>query len=284
MNYMEQHPPRDLADYVLDFWQISTVDPEDVVPSQLYATDLLRIRFMNFQDRLQALLYGPSTSPHRKGLYLGDQVSFGATLMPTAARHIFGYDVKHFRDLRIDLGVLWPDENDELCQQIHHADFTQRVHALSDVLRLRLDALRVPHADFLNAYTLLSECQGDASIGELCRHVGVSQRTINRHFHAHVGMSPKECARTIRLHHRLNGFRQNGGAVDAVAGFADQSHWIREFKAMVGLSPNRYFSELNAIHQHQLSYWESTDIAHYAATPLPVVRFPDWRGRPNDAF
>ena len=84
MRYLECDPAIDLRECVLDFWQISTTDLTDVVPSQLYATDMMRIRFMLFEDRMMALVYGPSTSPHRRGLYLGDQVSFGATILPRA--------------------------------------------------------------------------------------------------------------------------------------------------------------------------------------------------------
>ncbi|MEM9619997.1 MAG: helix-turn-helix domain-containing protein [Pseudomonadota bacterium] len=278
MSYSEAEPAIDLADYVLDFWQIAVRDSADVVPSQLYATDLLRIRFMIFDDRLLALLYGPSTSAHRKGLYLGDQVSFGATILPTAARHLFGHDVADFRDLRINLGVVWP-ETEALAAQIWQADFSQRVALLSRALRQRLaDATRAS-GNFLDAYAQLSFCHGETNIGDISRRVGVSHRTLNRLFHAHVGMSPKECARVLRLHKRLDTLRGRGLPDDAVEGFADQSHWIREFKSLVGLSPHRYFSDLQSLHQMEHSYWTGTALSHYMKPPAAVIRFPDWQAR-----
>ena len=203
-------------------------------------------------------------------------------MLPAAARYLFGYDVAQFRDMRVNLELLWPSEIDALSEQIWQAGFPQRVHVLSRFLRRRLANAVVPQASFLNAYLQLSAREGEANIGDLCRHVGVSSRTLNRQFHLHVGLSPKECARTLRLHKRLNALGEKSLNTDVVEGFADQSHWIREFKAMVGMSPHRYFRELPTLHHMDNSYWEGTNASHYLSRPSPVVQFPD--AKPGSVF
>ena len=144
---------------------------------------------------------------------------------------------------------------------------------LGQYLRRKMSNARLPQADFLNAYHHLASCQGEAAIGELCEYVNVSQRTLNRYFHEHVGMSPKACARVLRLHKRLGALRHNNGHFDAVDGFADQSHWIREFKSLVGVSPYRYFNELHSLHRLEHDYWKHTAVSHYATSLSPVIRF-----------
>lgn len=68
----------------------------------------------------------------------------------------------------------------------------------------------------------------------------LGKRQFERVFQYTVGMSPKEYARVVRFQKALWFIQQNknnyaGIAIDC--GFSDQSHFIREFKAMSGHTP-----------------------------------------------
>ncbi|MBL8600674.1 MAG: AraC family transcriptional regulator [Myxococcales bacterium] len=79
---------------------------------------------------------------------------------------------------------------------------------------------------------------------DLAARAGVSLRTLERRFAAHLGVSPKWVIARYRLHEALAQLarvdRASLSALAASLGFADQAHFTRSFKALVGLSPTAY--------------------------------------------
>ncbi len=91
---------------------------------------------------------------------------------------------------------------------------------------------------------LLRQQDGQLSIPELAQELAVSQRQLERLFRFQVGMSPKQYARLIRVETARLALKQlctqttTRLAVDL--GFYDQAHFIREFRAVVGMTPFAY--------------------------------------------
>lgn len=84
--------------------------------------------------------------------------------------------------------------------------------------------------------------QPDTRVGELARGLGVSRQYARRLFLEHAGVSPKAFARVARLG-KLAGELQDGAALAdsaLAAGYSDQAHMTREFKALVGVTPTAY--------------------------------------------
>lgn len=78
------------------------------------------------------------------------------------------------------------------------------------------------------------------TVGSLADIACLSKRQYERIFSETVGMNPKEYARVVRFQKALwlmqNG-EQNYAGIAADCGFSDQSHFIRDFKAMSGHTP-----------------------------------------------
>jgi AraC-like DNA-binding protein len=77
----------------------------------------------------------------------------------------------------------------------------------------------------------------------VCRHAGYSKRTLQRLFREYVGVSPKWVLQRVRLHEAAE--RMAGGEGDwprlaLELGFFDQAHFIKAFKAVIGLTPGDY--------------------------------------------
>lgn len=80
------------------------------------------------------------------------------------------------------------------------------------------------------------------SLPDLCRQAGISQRQLDRLFRAHVGASPAQYYRDIRLDRARGLVTQTSMSMAQVAqasGFGSQDHFARAYKSRFGLPPSR---------------------------------------------
>ncbi|MCX6050240.1 MAG: helix-turn-helix transcriptional regulator [Chloroflexi bacterium] len=83
-------------------------------------------------------------------------------------------------------------------------------------------------------------------VDELVRQCNLHKRTLQRLFSQYVGMSPKWVIKIYRLQEAAE--QLTDGAAPAWAqmalelGYFDQAHFIKDFKAIIGLSPTEYVS------------------------------------------
>lgn len=81
-------------------------------------------------------------------------------------------------------------------------------------------------------------------VEQLAALAGVAPRTLERRFRDHVGASPKWVLRRYRIYEIAERVaheeRIAWADLAAALGYADQSHLIRDFTAVVGESPARY--------------------------------------------
>lgn len=78
------------------------------------------------------------------------------------------------------------------------------------------------------------------SVSELAADACLSGKQFERIFRESVGMNPKEYSRIVRFQKTMRLMQcgaRNFAAIAAECGYADQSHFIREFKAMSGITP-----------------------------------------------
>jgi AraC-like DNA-binding protein len=91
---------------------------------------------------------------------------------------------------------------------------------------------------------LVHEARGRKRIDELARDLNVSGRGLERQFLAHVGLTPKLFSRLVRFDRavrHLAGRGQTSWAAFAIAhGYADQAHFINEFREFAGVTPTEF--------------------------------------------
>lgn len=138
---------------------------------------------------------------------------------------------------------------DELLEKIAKADhFNDRMshfyhHFLGDI-----DS-RIPQIS-LQIHQLITENIGALRITDISDYMGYSTRYINRVFTDSFGLSPKSYSLILRFQHVLQQMlREEDISLTDLAsdqGYADQSHFFREFKKFTALAPSRFMQKASA--------------------------------------
>jgi AraC-like DNA-binding protein len=84
---------------------------------------------------------------------------------------------------------------------------------------------------------------------------GLSKRSLYRLFNQYVGVGPKQVVKCFRLQeavHRLASGPVDWAQLAIDVGYFDQSHFINDFKAIIGRTPTKYVTELRAARTAQM--------------------------------
>lgn len=94
-------------------------------------------------------------------------------------------------------------------------------------------------------YHRIMESRGNIKIVQLLAEQNVNERTFRRNFHKRVGMSAKELLRIVRVNYVWRIFNENRNvdlnSIVYQCHFFDQSHFIKDFKEIIGETPNKFF-------------------------------------------
>lgn len=96
----------------------------------------------------------------------------------------------------------------------------------------------------LAALGMIHRTRGTIRITEIASSLYVSQSTLERRFRSIIGTTPKKFASIVRFKHTLAHYKPQASLTDLgyEAGFYDQAHFIREFRAFTGETPEQFFT------------------------------------------
>lgn len=221
--------------------------PGTVVHERVLPDGALRLIVDSVAGTVQVA--GPSVRPVQLALR-GPLRGLSLTLRPGAAPALFGGLPAHaLAERQLDWDTLVPPALRGLALHLQEApDEAARVQRLVDALaRAQRPTDTFDPADLRKlrqAVALLRPGAGEARIAEVAAAVGVGERRLQQLFRAQLGLSPRTWSRLMRLHGCLQRLREPGPprwselALDS--GFYDQSHLVREFQALCGLSPGAF--------------------------------------------
>ena len=176
---------------------------------------------------------------------------FGVRFRPGRASLFVDAVAAELRDARVPLGRLVGGAAARLTEQIlaarTHEDralvFAAFVHEPGS--RVRGNDARVDHAA-----RALEQAHGEVSISHLARVVGLSERQLERVFRDRVGVRPKFFARVQRMQRAVRLLSRealSGAALAAAAGYADEPHLLRDFRALCGTTPWRLAGDVGFV-------------------------------------
>ena len=110
--------------------------------------------------------------------------------------------------------------------------------------RSRLDGQLSHHPAVSFALQRFAADPAVARVQQISHATGYSAKRFIKLFTDGVGLAPKRFCRVLRLQAVINelarGHRVEWASVAAESGYCDQSHLIRDFKTMTGLTPAEY--------------------------------------------
>lgn len=100
-----------------------------------------------------------------------------------------------------------------------------------------------PDALVVGALALIHRNKGNIRIEQLAEHLHTSRSPLERRFRKAVGATAKQYAGIVRMRQVLSAHVPGSALLDTAleAGFYDQAHFIKAFRAFTGEAPKRFF-------------------------------------------
>lgn len=241
------HPCNDLKKFISHFWVADWNNQTTDFNSTYYVTanSLTEIAF-SFRDN--SLLFSSvqgQTNRHCQ-IPAGDLYQMlGVSLYSHAIPFLFNLPASELNNLFLSPETLLGNDGKLLNERIAlSATMHERIDILSNYFKFLLGKHRFGDNLVLNAVKRIRDCKGNLNIKDLSDDFCFSQKQFERRFKANTGFNPKLYARIIRFETALNN-RANYNNLTETAhanGYYDQAHFIHDFKAFTGYSPNKFFA------------------------------------------
>lgn len=175
---------------------------------------------------------------------------FGIRFKPESLYNLFGVPASEFQTGYEDMELVLGTDFREYCTRLVDVGDTQKRIGLMEEFLLKSLHKNKPEVTYVNlAAEIIRQSGNFSKIEELPGKVYISLRQLERGFQQKIGMSPKRYMRIARLnevHRNLEkGKEMELSSVAFDCGYADQAHFIRDFKNFMGVNPTIFIKERN---------------------------------------
>jgi len=172
---------------------------------------------------------------------VGESAGVQLNLNPLGAYALLGRPMHELANRTVALEDLLGPEGRRLGERLGAApSWDVRFALFGAALRARFALEIRASAEVAWAWRRLEASAGRVQIGELADTIGCSRKHLVAQFRAQIGLPPKLLARILRFQRARTLLARPGARpleVALAAGYADQPHLIREFRALTGETP-----------------------------------------------
>ncbi|MHA4807481.1 helix-turn-helix domain-containing protein [Flavitalea flava] len=174
-------------------------------------------------------------------------------LYPPYLKTLFGFHASELKDRCLDLSILSPAKEMNCKEQLLNAPtLDKRLEILNGYVS-KLTSLHFQnfHPSLLFATQAIRKSNGLLPLPALQKELHITERTFQRLFGSHVGVSPKLFSRICQFNAAFERLNHTPSArLEDIAfehGYADQSHFIRSFLEFTHCSPREYLQRIPEI-------------------------------------
>lgn len=211
--------------------------------------------FTLLPDGLEGRMYGPTTESVTVQNDLGlCPLRFFVEFRPGGLYTVTGIPQHELTDRVWPLGDVAPELGRGVARAFYRApDLDEFVRRVDRILCAR------PRYSARSAAMLsyLARAQGPSPVTALSQASGYSPRQLSRLFLEGVGMGAKAYARVVRINRAAQLLRAGEDSLTRLAqdaGYYDQSHFIRDFKSVAGVTPGVYRAGLTDFYNEPLKF------------------------------
>lgn len=202
-------------------------------------------------DQPQAWVYGSTIQP-TASVFEQHQQYFGIRYHLGATPNFLRVPPKELLVRRVDLCDVYRDGKTLLEQMLATEHFTDRLALILNRPAL-FSSDQTPDVCKLLTQQMI-QSQGNIRINDLTDYTHYSIRSINHLFHQYYGLTPKTFCLILRNQRALHALTQpRRRLLTHLAqdlGYADQSHFLNEFKRYNVMSPKKFTQAIDS-HQYQ---------------------------------
>ena len=164
-------------------------------------------------------------------------------LTPLGARRFLGVPMHELGDRVVPRADVLGRAVDRLEERLAEApDAGARLALVESFLCARLADAAPARPDIAYAWGRLAETAGRLRIGMLAAELGCSRKHLAEQFRDQLGLSPKAVARLLRFNRALRLTERGLGGAEVAfrCGYADQAHFVKEFRRFSGSTPGAF--------------------------------------------
>lgn len=190
-----------------------------------------------------ALFFGPQAR-RMPVTVVGSFISIGIQLRPGTGHAVRGVNAADYVDRLLSCEELGLPGEAVLTLLDETADPETWLQQLEEIIRAMVNESGVLRPDPLSArFEALAFTDPTASVADFARDCGVTLRQLERIIRRDFGLPPKQVlrrARALDMASYLRGVADHEEAEELVLRYYDQSHLIREFTDLFGMSPSQF--------------------------------------------
>jgi hypothetical protein len=260
MDYQIFPPHQDLSSIVKCHWTLEIPFEKDVQKQLIIPDGCLEMIFILGDDvkrftsgdgsiiQPRAMVLGQITEPFYVQP-LGEVNSFAVRFYPYGFSNFVSQSLKELANKETPISMLFGEEPAKaLTENIFLApDTLKRIEIVEAFLLSRLTDRKVIDSVVKKTIDTILSTKGNAAIGSILKNDLSKRRQLERKFVQHIGISPKQLGKVIRLQCALNMLlNQQPESLTEIAyesDYYDQAHFIKDFKDFTGTTPSAFLQD-----------------------------------------